>query len=64
MGTILNLYLKTEISLCLQGRMMLTIINLTKIFYQMGECKRSIFFASIRSTYRQHSKKGINGSQF
>ena len=31
-GTILKLYLKTGISFCLEGRMMLTIINLTKIF--------------------------------
>ena len=32
MGTILNWYLKTGISLYLEGWMMLTIINLTKIF--------------------------------
>ena len=32
MGIILNFYLKTGISLCLEGRMMLTIINLRKIF--------------------------------
>ena len=32
MGTILNWYLTTGISLYLEGWMMLTIINLTKIF--------------------------------
>ena len=32
MGTILNWYLKTGVSLYLEGWMMLTIINLTKIF--------------------------------
>ena len=29
-----------------------------------GEIKSSISFVSIRSTYRQHSKKGTRGSQF
>ena len=32
MGTILNFYLKSGISLCLEGRMMVTIINLKKNF--------------------------------
>ena len=32
MDTILNLYLKTGISLCLECRMMLTLINRTEIF--------------------------------
>ena len=32
MGITLNLYLNTEISLCLESMMMLTITKLTKIF--------------------------------
>ena len=64
MGIILNLYLKTGIFVCLEGRMMLTIINVTKTFTRGGEIKSSISFVSIRSTYRQHSKKGTRGSQF
>ena len=35
-GIILNFYVKTEISFFLEGRMMLTIINLTKIFTEVG----------------------------
>ena len=66
-GTIHNLYLKTGISFFREGRMILTIINLTKIFTMGGGGgggRSSIFFESIRSIYRQHSKKGIRGSQF
>ena len=29
-----------------------------------ADCKTSIFFLSLRSTYRQHSKKGTKGRQF
>ena len=43
MGIILNLYLKTGISLCLEGRMMLIIINLTKIF-SSGETVKVAYF--------------------
>ena len=32
MGTILNLYMKTGISLCLEGKIIVTIISLKKIF--------------------------------
>ena len=35
-GIILNFYVKTGISFFLEGRMMLTIINLTKIFTEVG----------------------------
>ena len=31
-GTILKMYLRTGVSLCLEGRMMLTVINMTKVF--------------------------------
>ena len=43
MGTILNFCLKSGISLCLEGTMMVTIINLKKKFYLKGECRSSIF---------------------
>ena len=43
MDIILNLYLKTEISLCLEGKMILTIINLMKIF-TMGEKVEVVYF--------------------
>ena len=43
MGIILNLYMKTGISLCLEDRMMLSIINLTKIFTK-GENVEVLYF--------------------
>ena len=42
-GAILNLYLKTGVSLCLEGRMMLTIINLTKIFTRREKAEAVYF---------------------
>ena len=43
MSIILNLYLKTGISLCLEGRMMLNIINLQKIFTR-GKKVQVVYF--------------------
>ena len=43
MGIILNLYLKIKISIYLEGRMMLTIINLTKVFARGRNQKQYIF---------------------
>ena len=43
MGVILNLYLKTGIPLFLDGRMMLSIINLTK-FLVGGEKVEAVYF--------------------
>ena len=42
-GIILNLFLKTRISLCLKGTMMLTIIILTKVFTRGRKQKQYIF---------------------
>ena len=43
MGTILSLYLKTGISLCLESRLMLIIINLTKVFTKGKNVELDIF---------------------
>ena len=48
MGTILNWYLKTGVSLYLEGRMMLTIINLTKIFTGGGEKVEVVYFLQLQ----------------
>ena len=64
MGTILNLHLKTGIFLWQESRMMLTIISLGKIFTRGEEVEVVHFILSVRSIYRQHSKKSIRRSQF
>ena len=42
-GTILKMYLRTGVSLCLEVRMMLTIINLTKVFIR-GDNVEVVYF--------------------
>ena len=41
--------------------MMPAIINMTKVFVRGENVEVVYFFASIRSTYREHSRKGTRG---
>ena len=41
--------------------MMPTIINMTKVFVRGENVEVVYFFASIRSTYREHSRKATRG---
>ena len=58
MGIILKLYLKTGISLCLEGRIMLTIIDMTMIFTR-GEKVEEVYFWNLQDQLIDSTPKKV-----
>ena len=61
MAIILSLYLKTGISLCLEDRMILSIINLTKIFTKGENVEVLYFFHLLDQLISSTLKKVLRG---